>query len=94
MIRDEQCPRWLKQPLRGEWSLLGYPDAVNIFLLGAWRRFERATFALDRYGAVAQYRQAIRHDALHLYVLPDATWIADQDRRCASTRPDVWSKML
>ncbi len=64
----------LPQPLRGRWTLQGFPDSV--VMLG--RTFKRCkTWCAPYRLVVAQYREDVDHNSLHLMVKSDGTWIID-----------------
>lgn len=64
----------LAQPLRGKWTFKGFPDVV--VMLG--RTFKRSTkWAAPYHLVVAQYREDVDHDSMHLMVKADGTWIIE-----------------
>lgn len=64
----------LAQPLRGTWSFQGFPDTVMI--LG--RTFKRSKkWAAPQHLVVAQYREDVDHNSMHLLVKADGTWIIE-----------------
>ena len=63
----------LAEPFKGAWTFQGFPARVQ--LLG--RTFAKATWAAPYPHVVAQYREAVDHNALHLMVHDDGTWSAD-----------------
>jgi hypothetical protein len=63
----------LDEPIHGSWSLSSFPELVT--LLG--RTFRRATWAAPRPDVVAQYREDVDHNSMHLLVHGDGTWIID-----------------
>jgi len=63
----------LEQPLRGRWTFSGHPPSV--VLLG--RTFKRAKWAAPRHLVVAQYREDIDHNSMHLMVGADGNWIIE-----------------
>lgn len=63
----------LEQPLRGRWTAQGFPPSV--VLLG--RTFVRAKWAAPRRQVVAQYREDVDHNSLHLMVTSDGNWIIE-----------------
>jgi hypothetical protein len=63
----------LAQPLRGRWTAQGFPPAV--VLLG--RVFKRTKWAAPRRLVVAQYREDVDRDSMHLMVLADGNWIIE-----------------
>ena len=65
--------RWLAQPMRGAWPVDELPELVRLH----GRRFRRAAYWLPKPGVVAQYRQEVAKDALHLYVLADGSYVID-----------------
>jgi hypothetical protein len=63
----------LAQPLRGTWTPQGFPPSV--VLLG--RTFKRAVWAAPRRLVVAQYREDVDRDSMHLLVRADGSWIVE-----------------
>lgn len=64
----------LAQPLRGTWAFNGFPDTVLI----NGRTFKRSTkWAAPYHLVVAQYREDVDHDSMHLMVKADGTWIIE-----------------
>lgn len=64
----------LAQPLTGQWTANGFPDAVSI----NGRAFKRSVeWAFPYSGVVAQYREDVDHDSQHLLVHQDGTWSID-----------------
>lgn len=64
----------LAQPLRGQWTLNGYPDTVQ--MLG--RTFKRSkTWAAPYRLVAAQYREDVDHNSMHMMVRQDGTWIIE-----------------
>lgn len=64
----------LAQPLRGKWTLQGYPETVT--MLG--RTFKRSTkWAAPYRMVVAQYREDVDRDSMHLIVNANGTWIIE-----------------
>jgi hypothetical protein len=60
--------RYLHPPMRGKWSLPGYPPEVII----VGRRFRKATRVRPK--AAAEYREAVPHNSAHLVIWLDGTW--------------------
>jgi hypothetical protein len=61
-------------PLRGTWTFNGHPDTIT--LLG--HTFKLSTkWAAPRRFVVAQYREDVPHNSLHLMVKSDGTWSID-----------------
>jgi len=67
----------LEQPLRGRWTFNGYPPSVVV--LG--RTFKRAKWAAPRRLVVAQYREDVDHNSMHLMVGADGNWIIEHTDR-------------
>lgn len=63
----------LSEPLRGSWLVQGYPETVSL----AGRVFKRARWAQRKRFVVAQYREDVPHDSMHLLVRSDGTWVID-----------------
>ncbi len=63
----------LAEPLHGTWALASFPELVT--LLG--RTFRRASWAAPRPDVVAQYREDIDHQSMHLLVHGDGSWVID-----------------
>ena len=64
----------LEQPLRGKWPLKDFPDRVVI--LG--RVFKRSkTWAAPYHLVVAQYREDVDRDSMHLMVKADGSWLIE-----------------
>lgn len=64
----------LAQPLRGQWTLSGYPPSVT--LLG--RVFKRSTkWAAPYHLVVAQYREDVDRNSMHLMVYADGHWVIE-----------------
>ena len=64
----------LAQPLRGTWPFNGFPDSVVI----SGRTFKRSKkWAAPYHLVVAQYREDVDHDSMHLMVKADGTWIIE-----------------
>lgn len=64
----------LAQPLRGKWTQQGFPDSV--VMLG--RTFKRCvTWCAPYRLVVAQYREDVDHNSMHLFVKADGTWIIE-----------------
>lgn len=61
----------LPQPLRGMWTFQGFPETVLI----AGRTFKRSTkWAAPLRLVVAQYREDVDRNSMHLLVKADGTW--------------------
>jgi hypothetical protein len=64
----------LADPLRGTWSFPDFPDSVVL----NGRTFKRSTkWAAPYHLVVAQYREDVDHNSLHLMVKADGTWSID-----------------
>lgn len=63
----------LAQPLRGRWTFNGFP--ASVVLLG--RTFTRSKWAAPRRLVVAQYREDVDHNSMHLMVGADGNWIIE-----------------
>lgn len=64
----------LAQPLRGRWTFNGFPDVVAL----NGRTFKRSLkWAAPRHLVVAQYREDVDHDSMHLMVMADGNWIIE-----------------
>lgn len=64
----------LPNALRGTWSFQGYPDSVQ--LLG--RTFKRSKkWAAPMRFIVAQYREDVDHNSMHLLVHADGHWVIE-----------------
>jgi len=61
------------EPIYGKWDWQDYPQAVTIDGL----TFARAVRRQPYKGVIAQYRQAVPRDSLHLLVLEDGNWLID-----------------
>ena len=66
-------PHWLDEPLREPWPFAGLPQRVTLFD----KKFERARWARDQDGVVAQYRERKLRDAAHASVLANGTVVID-----------------
>lgn len=64
----------LADPLRGTWTFQGFPDSVVI----NGRVFKHSKkWAAPYHLVVAQYREDVDHDSMHLMVKADGTWIIE-----------------
>ena len=64
----------LPEPLRGTWPRPDFPDFVQL----GGRTFKRSTkWAAPYPGVVAQYREDVDRQAMHLMVHADRTWTID-----------------
>lgn len=63
----------LAQPLRGQWTFDGFPPEVT--MLG--RVFKHSKWAAPMRMVVAQYREDVPHNSMHLLVKADGTWIIE-----------------
>lgn len=61
------------EPTFGKWEWQDYPQAVTIDGLTFARAIRRQPYK----GVIAQYRQAVSRDSLHLLVLEDGNWLID-----------------
>lgn len=59
--------------ITGTWPLGFFPDEVQI----AGSVFQRATWASPFEGAVAQYREVVEYDAMHLLIYRNGTFVID-----------------
>ena len=66
-------PHWLDTPLRESWPFLGLPRRVVLFD----RQFEKARWARDLDGVVAQYRERRARDSAHASVFANGTVVID-----------------
>jgi hypothetical protein len=58
-------------PVRGRWRSSGYPESVTV----DGRMYRKAQWKWPKPGVVAQYREAVRDNSHHLYVLADGTYV-------------------
>jgi hypothetical protein len=69
----------LEQPISGSWTLSSYPGRVLMNLPGRGMvYFDRSNLWAWAYpGVVAQYREAVEANALHMKVHKDGTFVID-----------------
>lgn len=64
----------LPEPLRGSWTLPDFPELVTVLD----RTFRRSTtWAAPTPGVVAQYREDVDRNSLHLLVHADRSWVVE-----------------
>lgn len=63
----------MKEPVRAAWPAAGLPRVV---WLGG-KRFVRSAGISRHAGTVAHYREDVRRDSAHAYVLRDGTYLID-----------------
>lgn len=77
----------LAHPLEGDWPFPALPPRV---VLGG-RPFRRAQYAWQAAGIVAQYREVVARDSMHLYVLPGGRYKIDH---LDEHNPDMGAPLL
>ena len=72
-----------KKPLQRPWPYFGSPRHVEIFAFGRLRRFVPAKTMVRYKNVVAQYREDVEFDSLHLKVLKNGWFVIDH-RDCVN----------
>ncbi|MCI0339532.1 MAG: hypothetical protein L0216_00030 [Planctomycetales bacterium] len=69
--------RKFERPFIGAWPWDGLPDEAELWVAGGPRTLRRTSWVSGGPGVVAEYREAVARNSLHLKVREDWTYRAD-----------------